>query len=334
MNSNSNPTISVVMPVYNGEEYLCEAIDSILNQTYTDFEFIILNDGSTDKTEEIILSYSDPRIVYVKNDVNLQITKTLNRGIALARGRYIARMDADDISLSTRFEKQVRFLEDNPNVDVCGTWVEIFGSRKERWEYPIEHEEIKAMLLFNSALAHPSIMMKKSIFKTTQYDEKYNKAQDYALWVSLLRICTFHNIPEFLLKYRLHDKQTKKTIQNNFTNKIRNNMLKKIGCSFSDERMKNYIDIASYKFVKVSECEEILYEILIANQKTKVIQQDRLENFLGRRFLENINSCKKYSLKMFYEYGRSSVRKYVEVSWLRDVKLFIKCLIGYSNARK
>ena len=334
MNSNSNPMISVVMPVYNGERYLREAIDSILNQTYADFEFIILNDGSTDKTEEIILSYNDPRIVYVKNDENLQIVKTLNKGIALAQGKYIARMDSDDISLPARFEKQVQFMENNQRVDICGTWIEVFDLRNEKWEYPIGHEEIKSVLLFNSALAHPSVIMKKSIFKTNQYDEKYNKAQDYALWVNLLRTYTFHNIPICLLRYRLHEKQAEQDVQFNFANEIRDVVLKMLGCSFSNEQMRNYIDIASYKFVRVRECEEILRKILISNQKTKVVQQNKLESFLGKRFLENINLCRKYSLGMFYEYRKSVLKSYTEVNKLRDVKLFIKCLIGYSNAKK
>jgi len=262
-----SPTISVVMPVYNGEKYLREAIDSILNQTYNDFEFIIINDGSTDKTDEIILSYDDPRIVYIKNEENLQIVKTLNKGIDLAKGKYIARMDADDISLPKRFEKQMKFMEKNPEIGVCGTWIEVFGIRNERLKYPVEHEEIKATLLFNSALAHPSVMIKRSILQINHYDVLYNKAEDYALWIELLETCKFCNIPEYLLKYRLHKKQTEKNIQFDITNKIRDEILKKIGCFLSQDQMKNYIDIASYRFVKVEEADEVLYEFLLSNKK-------------------------------------------------------------------
>ena len=168
------PMISVIMPVYNGEKYLCEAIDSILNQTYTDFEFIILNDGSTDKTEEIILSYDDPRIVYVKNETNLQIVKTLNKGIALAKGKYIARMDADDISLPERFEKQLKFMEQYPSIDVCGTWMRIIDKPKQVWTYPEKHEEIKAQLLFNTPLSHPTLIIKKSFFNDFKYENVAN----------------------------------------------------------------------------------------------------------------------------------------------------------------
>ena len=109
----SKPLVSVLMAVYNGEKYLLEAIESILNQTYTNFEFLIINDGSTDSTEEIILSYSDQRIRYIKNEQNLKLIASLNKGLDLAKGKYIARMDADDISLPDRLEKQVNFLERN-----------------------------------------------------------------------------------------------------------------------------------------------------------------------------------------------------------------------------
>lgn len=203
----STPAISVVMPVYNGEKYLREAIDSILNQTFSNFEFIILNDGSTDKTEEIILSYTDPRIVYVKNEENLQIVKTLNKGIALAKGKYIARMDADDISMPERFAKQFAFMEANPDVGVCGTWLKTFGEISDVLQMPVSHDEILVTLLFNSCIMHPTVFMRKTVLcaQTVIYDENYNKAEDYELWTRLIFKTKFANIPQALLNYRILD---------------------------------------------------------------------------------------------------------------------------------
>ena len=130
------PLISVILPAYNAERFLEEAIDSILAQTYKNFELIVLNDGSTDRTEEIILSYNDPRIRYIKNESNLKLIKTLNKGIALARGKYIARMDADDISLPTRFEKEIEFMEIHPDIGVCSSKViHLFSNRKTIFSY-------------------------------------------------------------------------------------------------------------------------------------------------------------------------------------------------------
>ena len=120
------PSISVVMPAYNAEKYLREDIDSILAQTYDDFEFIIINDGSIDRTKEIILSYSDPRIVYIENEQNSGICVTLNKGLDTAKGRYIVRMDSDDIALPQRLEIQVRYMDANPDVGVAGSMVERF----------------------------------------------------------------------------------------------------------------------------------------------------------------------------------------------------------------
>ena len=126
-----SPTISIVMPVYNCENYLHEAIKSILEQTYTDFEFIIINDGSEDNSEDIILSYADPRIIYIKNDKNMKIVKTLNKGISLSRGKYIARMDADDICYRDRLEKQLSFMEKHKDIDLCGSYAQNFGTRED-----------------------------------------------------------------------------------------------------------------------------------------------------------------------------------------------------------
>ena len=119
--------ISVLMPAYNAEKYIGEAIESILNQTYKDFEFIIINDGSIDRTEDIILSYDDPRIIYLKNKENSGIVASLNNGLKQAKGQYVARMDADDISLPTRFEKQLQYMESNQHIFVLGTSLILFG---------------------------------------------------------------------------------------------------------------------------------------------------------------------------------------------------------------
>ena len=121
-----NPKVTVLMPVYNGEKYLKEAITSILLQTFDDFEFLIINDGSSDASVDIIQSFRDPRIRLVHNDTNIGLIATLNKGLKLAHGKYVARMDQDDISLPRRLEKQTYFMDNNPDVGVCGTWIKLF----------------------------------------------------------------------------------------------------------------------------------------------------------------------------------------------------------------
>ena len=153
--------LSVVMPVYNAEKYLSEAIESILQQSFEDFEFLIINDGSTDRSKDIVLQYDDPRIIYVENDSNMGLIATLNRGIKLARGLFLARMDADDISVKDRFAKQIAFLKNNPNYGLCGSTVRIIdgkGQRKKRVMLPITDTEIRTYSYFSSPLIHPTVM--------------------------------------------------------------------------------------------------------------------------------------------------------------------------------
>ena len=124
------------MAAYNEEAYIRDAIVSVLNQTYENFEFIIINDGSTDQTESIIISITDKRIKYLKNEVNIKLIDSLNKGIALATGKYIARMDSDDICFPERLEKQVEFMEANPNIGISGAQLELFGRSKGQMNYP------------------------------------------------------------------------------------------------------------------------------------------------------------------------------------------------------
>lgn len=319
------------MPVYNGEKYLNEAIDSILNQTFTDFEFIIINDGSTDRTEEIILSYTDERIRYIKNDSNLKISETLNKGIALAKGKYIARMDADDISHPERLAIQVGFMNANPEVDVCGTWIETFGVRKEVWKYPVTHEEIKAGLLFNSSLAHPAVLFRKKVFDCYRYQAENNGAEDYHLWVELIDNVVFMNIPEVLYKYRLHGEQTKKQQQMQFSNKARNIMLERTGCELNDKEQSVFFDISNYKKVSLQEADLVLKKIAITNEISGYLQGVALGNVFGERFWQIVNKNAAEGLKTWFQYHGSTMKKEVSRTTYDQLKFFIKCLVRYSH---
>lgn len=209
------PKISVVMPVYNGEKYIRETMDSVLNQTFTDFEFIIINDASKDKTEEIIKSYSDDRIVYLINEQNLGVAGTLNRGFENARGEYIARIDADDIAIAERFEKQVAFMDAHPDVGVCGSHIRIFdesGSERD-YIYSETDAELRVDMLFNSGFAHPAVMIRKSTLDENNlfYNIEFEKAEDYRMWYDVMKVSKGHNLQEPLLRYRHHSSQVTKT---------------------------------------------------------------------------------------------------------------------------
>ncbi|MBM6945113.1 MULTISPECIES: glycosyltransferase family 2 protein [Bacteroides] len=207
---NNTALVSVVMPAYNAERFLREAIDSVLNQTYPNFELIIINDGSTDHTEEIILSYSDSRIKYVRNEQNLKLIKTLNKGVELAQGKYIARMDADDISLPERFEEEVRYLEEHPDVDIVSCFpydIDLRGKVLTKSSYfsATQPQSLKFVSVFAPPICHPACMCKTEVLKKYKYSDKpeCQHIEDYELWNRM-----FHTgirgavIPKFMFYYR------------------------------------------------------------------------------------------------------------------------------------
>lgn len=198
-----NPLVSVLMPVYNAEKYLRESMDSILGQTYTNFEFIIINDGSTDSSADIVRSYNDPRIVFIDNAKNSGLVSVLNYGLRIARGKYIARMDSDDISLPQRFAKQIKFMERHKNVGILGTFFHMFGDGVDRIEKKRRWPKLADMLA-TSPVGHPTVMMRKSVMDkyNLRYDARYKHAEDYELWTRAIRYTKIANLKDVLLNYR------------------------------------------------------------------------------------------------------------------------------------
>ena len=204
--------ITVLMPVYNAAPFVQCAIDSILSQSYGGFEFLIIDDGSTDDSWQILelAARQDRRIRLLRHETNLGLVPTLNRGLALAQGEYVARMDADDESADGRLAQQLAFLQANPQVGVCGAWARTFGQRAQAMRYPTDDAGIRAALLFHSPFAHPSVMMRRQplVDFNLTYDERRRHVEDYAFWLCWADHTQFANLPAYLLRYRLHPKQT------------------------------------------------------------------------------------------------------------------------------
>lgn len=199
------PRVSVIMAVHNGERYLREAISSILGQTFTDFEFIIIDDGSSDQSPEIILSFNDPRIIFLRNERNLGLTISLNRGLDVARGDYIARMDSDDISLPERLAKQVAFMDAHPQVGACSTWAldineagQIIGERNTLVGEQLDN------FYWRTSLIHPAAMIRFAGRDDLRYDQNIRYSQDYDFWLRIRSQSKLENLPEHLLLYRVH----------------------------------------------------------------------------------------------------------------------------------
>ena len=204
----SSPLVSVVLPIYKGEKYLEEAIQSILDQTYIHFELILVNDASPDNSKAVIESFNDKRIIYVQNEVNIGLIGSLNKGISIAKGKYIARMDQDDICVLDRFEKQVAYLEENSDIVICGMQGKIINSKK-KMDVPLEDLEIRALLFFGSPFIHPVVMMRKTILDDhcLKYDRKYEHAEDFGLWINLSFAGKMANLPDYGIHYRKHEGQ-------------------------------------------------------------------------------------------------------------------------------
>jgi len=204
------PKVSVVMSIYNVQEYLSEAIESILNQTFKDFEFIIINDGSKDGSKKIVRQYmkKDKRIIFIDRKENKGLVYSLNEGISIAKGKYIARMDGDDISLPNRLELQVKFLDKNPEVGVVGGHFYVISEKGKYMDVfivPIEEPIINVWLSVAVPMAHPSIMVRKAVLN--KYNIKYENyifpvSQDYHLLLKISKYAKLSNVNEFILKLR------------------------------------------------------------------------------------------------------------------------------------
>jgi glycosyltransferase involved in cell wall biosynthesis len=287
----NTPEISVIMPVYNTEKYLNEAIDSILNQTFVNFEFIIIDDASTDNSLEIIKSYNDKRIIIIENEVNKGYVHGLNLGISMARGKYIARMDSDDISLPSRLSKQYEFLIINPGISLLGTNFEFINSTKTT-NIACEHDIIKSKMLLENQFAHPSVMLKLDFLKVNNlnYDEKMVPSEDYDLWWTIIEFGgKVANISEILLKYRLHETQIsekKREQQILNANKVKEKILKKLldeddiyilkKITFENCIKKNF-----YYNVKIN-----LQKISKENELKKIFNDDEINLFIKQKELE------------------------------------------------
>ncbi len=215
--------ISVIMPAYNAQRFIKESIESILNQTYKDFELIIIDDGSTDQTREVIETYTDKRIIYSKNNENKGIAYTTNRGIEIASGDYIALLDDDDIAEPNRLELQINYLETNKEIDVLGgrtILIDVDGNEYSRMGEPRKNPKyIKTMLLFQSLdFANSTVMYRKSFIQdhNLRYRDGYLGMQDYQFYVECSKCGNISSIGDFLLKHRVHDGcESKRQLEHN-----------------------------------------------------------------------------------------------------------------------
>ena len=246
------PMISVIMPSFNTPiDMLSKAIDSILEQTCKDFEFIIIDDCSTDESVDYLASLNDARIRVIRNQQNLGITKSLNVGLSYAKGQYIARMDSDDICLPERFEKQLAFMESNPEVIVCGTWIQAFGNASYVTKRIIPDKEyLRCSFLFGNSygLCHPTAFFRADALRQNRisYDENLPTAQDYGMWVACAEYGSIANVEEVLLNYRVHNSQVsiaKKQLQIQCALRVQTSVLHRLMPDATEEEAQAHMQM-------------------------------------------------------------------------------------------
>ncbi len=252
-----NPLVSIIIPVYNGMPFLREAMDSIINQDYSPWECLVINDGSSDKSLQTLRAYAkkDARIRLITHTTNLGIVASLNEGLTLARGKYLCRMDADDYALPTRLSTQVKFMESHKTVGVCGTWIKVVGEKNYIWKPPKDSPAIKTQLFLESVIAHPTACIRSATLKQyhLHYDPKYEYVEDYKLWIDISRISKLANIPKVLLHYRSHPAQTSATrssIQNTHLAHLKRSLLLELLPQATSKQVELHNLAMSYHEVK------------------------------------------------------------------------------------
>lgn len=335
------PKISVLMPVYNTKAaYLKAAIESILNQTFSDFEFIIINDGSENNAEEVILSYTDKRIKYIKNKENIGLIKTLNKGLLYSKGEYIARMDSDDIALPERFKKQVEFMNENLNVGVCGTWLKTFGDdlNTRIKKYPSTSEEIKLEMLFSCPIAHPTAFIRKNLFVKYNlfYSEDYVHAEDYELWSRANKYFNFANIPESLVQYRCHKSQISQVFlkqQCDHSNFIKINQLENFKIIPSKEELYIHNKLShsiysNYSEIQLKNIESWLLKLINQNNIFNYYNQEILVKMLNIKWLAICKHAAKNGINTWKIFNNSKISGNLEISMINKVKFWIIIILG------
>lgn len=293
----SSPLVSVIVPVYNAELYVAEAIRCILKQTYSNIELLVLNDGSDDSSLEILRSFEDSRIILIQSDENRGLVYQLNRGIDRARGKYIVRMDADDTCVPERFERQVNFMESNHDIGLCGSYVKVFGNVKWDWKMPVRDGSIRYSLLFGATFAHNAVIIRKEILDRFQirYRKEAFPVEDYDMWLRLLEKTKAANIPDFLTTYRIYGNQVTSKYE-----KEKNRLLSK----FARETFERY-------FFSIAPSDTLSYNIFMGRERLSKETRSNFEYFLRR--IENSNSLEINKDSLRFNLDKSRLKHYISL---------------------
>lgn len=321
-----SPLVSIGLAVYNGEKHIVRAINSVVNQSYTNWELIIVNDGSTDSTVALIETFNDSRITLLHNNKNLGVTPSRNKYLHAAQGKYLAVIDADDEWLQSKLENQVKFLEKNKGYGICGCYANrINDTTSYIWKYPITDEEIRVRLIWGSAVIHSSILLRLSIIRGNNlcYDEKFKQAEDYNLIAQCVILSKAYNIPQALVNYYEHGEQL--TTSNNEeqvanSSKASLSYLNTIGVKFSLEESSLLRRQHGYHLSFNLEELNVLWDAFrkILDNKKEFFNHCILSKSIQSR-VYMIAASNKLNLQHI-----KSIKNMKLISWMQMIKLMIK----------
>jgi glycosyltransferase involved in cell wall biosynthesis len=313
----TTPRVSILMPVYNVAPYLREAMDSILAQTFLDFELIVLDDCSPDNSAEILDTYTDERIVRYRGEKNMGLSNVLNVGMAMARGELIARMDSDDISTPERLATQVAYLDAHPEVDLCSCGMELFGAKQETWVRETNVEDVKITALFHSPILHASSVWRRASFERVglRFLQEMVPAEDYDMWTRAMAAgLKLVNIPEVMYHYRIHPSQA--TTQTDKTAKkdreVKANYLRML---YPTEDMSAVNLLPAQSASDLERIKQSVAHLLEANKRTPFFEQVRLEKRMWNYYYRQVVNC----LAVHFEW-----RLVGELSWKWRIKWLLR----------
>lgn len=321
-----NPLVSVIIPVYNRERYVEEAIYSILKQTIQDFEILVVDDCSTDRSYEKVLNIKDDRITLLRNNQHSGVSIARNKALAIAKGKFISFMDSDDISSLDRIEKQINYLNNNPQINACGCWLQCFGINSNIIKHLPRHQEIQAQLLLGNSMSLGATTIVREAFKGILFDSEKLHVEDYDYWVKSAWICKFSNLQEVLYHYRTHEKQVSSIYlatqrEQDISIKIR--LLKKIN---NKEVTANQKIIEKILFtnnsLKVQDCIfffHLLFKLESSNYYSKAFDQKKLKiilsslrrNFVFKIYFKDSRDLNKLDKKRIFNVLPFSEKIYV-----------------------
>jgi glycosyltransferase involved in cell wall biosynthesis len=321
--------LSIVMPVYNREKYIGISVKSILTQTFSDFEFIIVNDGSTDKTEEIIKNFNDERIILLNNEQNKGIVYSRNKGLSVARGKYIGMFDSDDIAYPQKFEEQIMFLRKNPDFGMVGSWVkhidENGNTLKTKWKLKAKPKFIPAIMLFRNYFVQSTVVIRKEAIPVGGYSKGFDVVEDSKMWFEVSLKYKVANLQKYLLHYRVHSgnasEPENEQMDPNLT-KLFRYIFRKLEIEMTEDEIrihyliKNREEITS--FADLVLIEHWLLKILQKNKKLKKFEQCILRNVIFNRWLKACYKARRLNMKLLGKMLFSPLSRYIFCFHIRN----------------